>query len=173
MIPDRILRHFTKRVQKLSDAECWPWLGQRNPQGYGRFSYWIAGKSRNAMAHRLAYEIANGCAPDSLVVCHRCDNPGCVNPSHLFAGTQRENMADASAKQRLTNKHLGEDAPAHTKARRAAYAENPEPFRERKRARYVQDADNQRARGLAYYRANREARLAKMREYYQRRKEAK
>lgn len=51
-------------------------------------------------AHRIAYEIAYGKPPDFLYVCHRCDNPKCINPSHLFLGTQDDNMKDMSVKRR-------------------------------------------------------------------------
>lgn len=84
---------FWSNVQRGDDAACWLWTGRIDPAGYGKFSSW--------RAHRLMYERHAGQIPDGLVVCHRCDNPSCVNPAHLFVGTQGDNMRDASAKGRL------------------------------------------------------------------------
>jgi len=76
---------------------CWGWRGSTNPQGYGR-----VGKQQ--YAHRVAWEFYNGPIPDGLFVLHRCDNPPCTNPAHLFLGTHEDNMADAAAKGRLNGR---------------------------------------------------------------------
>lgn len=75
---------------------CWLWTGtSRN--GYGRFIW-----DGNAYtAHRVAYQILKGPVPPHLMVLHRCDTPACINPDHLFLGTQSDNMRDASRKGRL------------------------------------------------------------------------
>lgn len=71
---------------------CWPWTGQKTRAGYGRLN--------DAKAHRLVFEEANGPIPAGKLVCHRCDNPICVNPAHLFAGDYTANIRDMMRKGR-------------------------------------------------------------------------
>lgn len=78
---------------------CWLWTSALDAHGYGMYRL-EAGKSMRR-AHRLAWEIINGPIPAELVVCHRCDNPPCVRPDHLFLGTQRDNMHDCVTKGRM------------------------------------------------------------------------
>lgn len=76
---------------------CWLWEGSTTPDGYGTIS--VGG--RPVYTHRLAWAIVHGPIPVGQSVLHRCDTPGCVNPAHLFLGTQRDNMRDAVQKGRL------------------------------------------------------------------------
>jgi hypothetical protein len=92
-------RKLERGVDRTAGPEaCWPWTGYRNRGGYGR----VYADARMQYAHRLAWEQANGPIPAGLDICHTCDNPPCCNPSHLWAGTARENLRDAAAKGRLT-----------------------------------------------------------------------
>jgi len=69
---------------------CWEWIGYRNDDGYGKLGI----KGRPTSAHRLSYEINIGPIPDGLCVLHKCNNPACVNPIHLYVGTPQDNMND-------------------------------------------------------------------------------
>lgn len=88
---------FRERVRVGGINECWPWQGFTKETGYGRFKLRTGA---TVAAHRLAYFLARGEWPGSLHVCHRCDNPPCCNPTHLFLGSHADNMADMEAKGR-------------------------------------------------------------------------
>jgi hypothetical protein len=77
-------------------TNCWEWLGLKSKDGYGKVSQ----NSRTYSVHRLVYSLINGEIPKEVFVCHRCDNPSCCNPEHLFLGNHQENMDDMYSKGR-------------------------------------------------------------------------
>ena len=106
-----LTRHFNSRPAidrfnakwALNESNgCWEWTAMRDRDGYG--SMWGGkelGKEDNLRAHRVSWMLHRGELPDDKLVLHRCDNPRCVNPDHLFIGTGKDNIQDALAKGRL------------------------------------------------------------------------
>ena len=109
-----LLGRFWSHVDKSGD--CWTWTGSTFASGYGRACV----DSRIVRAHRVAWEVTNGPIPKGMWVLHRCDNPPCVRPDHLFLGDRSDNMVDASQKGRLATIKLD---PIRVRAIRAEYAD--------------------------------------------------
>lgn len=98
---EKQVRDFWAKVRVAADAECWEWTGARNPKGYGVKRNAVArGVKENIMAHRMSWLLFNSDIPEGLRVLHKCDNPSCVNPAHLFLGTPKDNTQDMLAKGR-------------------------------------------------------------------------
>jgi hypothetical protein len=97
--PQHTIDRFWELVAIAGPDDCWPWLGgwDRKDSKYGRFYY----GNFHIRAHRLAYILTYGYIPEGTEICHKCDNPPCCNPAHLFAGTHQQNMSDMVAKGRL------------------------------------------------------------------------
>jgi len=83
-------------VNKTGHSQCWEWVGATLNTGYGVMN--VNGKI--ILCHRISYVLANGFLDDKMFVCHSCDNPKCINPAHLFTGTQLDNMRDMARKDR-------------------------------------------------------------------------
>jgi hypothetical protein len=118
---EKTIARFWAKVDKSGPTQqhcpeigrCWTWLGTKkhgNSYGNFRLGHISTGDRRKSGAHRVAWEIANGESPGAMLVLHKCDNPQCVNPSHLFLGTQLDNVVDKISKGR--HSHGGAHARA-------------------------------------------------------------
>lgn len=107
-----LLRFQTKLnpLDQFSPDSCWEWQAYRNPQGYGYFK--VVSRETPWQAHRFMWVANHGPIPPGMFVCHHCDNPACTNPSHLFLGTQRDNLVDMTIKGRRRN---GTEGQTHCK----------------------------------------------------------
>ena len=102
------VQRFESKFEKTPN-QCWLWLGHTDKDGYGKFDVLQpTGKYRSRFAHRYSYQLYKGTVTDCVL--HICDTPACVNPEHLFLGTNVDNSNDKCAKQRQS---VGESCPAH------------------------------------------------------------
>lgn len=93
---------WESKVDKETESGCWHWTGAKYRKGYGHFRRYINGKWVMYKAHRFSFEYFNktDLLDPEKFVCHTCDNPQCVNPSHLFLGTRQDNVDDCVSKNR-------------------------------------------------------------------------
>jgi len=121
---------FWGKVNKTDDPnECWLWMAKWGGNGYGQLRW----KNNNwHYAHRVAYELTFGDIPLGLIVCHKCDNPLCCNPNHLFLGTQQDNMNDKVQK----NRQLHGESIANHKLTQQQVDEIRRRYSEKKESQY-------------------------------------
>ena len=100
MFSQSLLNRFKTRVNVPDNWEtidvCWEWNANKDRDGYGR----ISDRKKQYKSHRVSWEICYGPIPEGLLVLHKCDNPSCVNPNHLFLGTHKDNTIDMFNKGR-------------------------------------------------------------------------
>ena len=97
---DKVAERFAAKYFIEPNSGCWLWTGSLVHDGYPQFYDGVT----MVRAHRHSYKVNIGPIEDGLLVCHKCDTPSCVNPDHLFLGTQRENLADCRKKDRIYKK---------------------------------------------------------------------
>lgn len=95
-LKQKFVDRFWKKVDRRSNDECWPWLAALDSHGYGQVGF----KRTTLRSHRVAFHLFFGPFALELSCCHKCDNPKCCNPFHLFLGSHKENMQDMFKKKR-------------------------------------------------------------------------
>lgn len=108
---------FSSKIEVRRPEDCWPWIAKaRHKAGYGALNSGAPEKC-TIYAHSLSWALANGPIPPGMFILHHCDNPGCCNPAHLYAGTPKQNMQDVKARNR--KKYAGHSEGTRRKIRDA------------------------------------------------------
>ena len=95
------IEYFFKMISSTSNPNnCWEWTGKKDQDGYGIFYY-----KRSIKAHRYSIELYDRKIPEGFLACHKCNNPSCVNPDHIYIGTHQQNMDDKKQKYRNIQKY--------------------------------------------------------------------
>lgn len=138
---------FVSQIQRGSVTQCWEWTGTKDAQGYGH----CAALGGETLAHRAAFKLRTGITPGKLFVCHKCDNPPCCNPDHLFIGTAGDNIRDSIRKGRRKPSLNSKLSSGEADAIREIWAASGKSFAEIGRLYGVQrQAIRRICRGLTY-----------------------
>jgi hypothetical protein len=146
-----LLDRFWSKVQKTET--CWLWTASKRHKGYGAFCYERNGIKVQGRAHRFSWELHFGEIPEGLFVLHRCDNPACVRPDHLFLGTNQDNVDDMMAKGR----HVAGGARIGTDYK---YRRGTEHHNAKLKPSDIQRIRQRRAAGDSYGKISREEQLS-------------
>lgn len=111
-------QHYLETMN-VTESGCWEWTGPKRKTGYGV----IGRNGKSALTHRVAYELARGPVPAGMCVCHSCDNPACINPAHLWIGTQGDNRRDCAAKGRNSKPDVSGERNPNAKLTREQVSE--------------------------------------------------